>query len=610
MSRPAGGGFETSTGTLYVSKPYRSRSSKKLRALITFAPRTSAFDINNASSTTNEFRGFFSLFWVSMFIFAIQTYVRSFEASGMPLSLDFAAMFSRDAITLAWSDALLVLSTGICVPFAIALKNNWIQYYWTGIVIQHFIQASILASAITWAFNRQWPWVQSGFLTLHSLVMIMKMHSYMTVNGQMQSARHTADTLFAQLKDLVANLYPADSWEAAIELSQSRRLEQEKREEAALAMSKSTSGTSTPREGTPILEGTPLPPLEASGNPNALSTFVDPNTATALRRRLVSMANSPSNGSAMKPVSSSASSTSSAAHDTGDSTPGTTYSPSEPPPADFLMASLPPPPPHPLVHHPNTEIATLAGEYSDVLSELRSSGPKDYTQWPENVTWKNFAVYQLIPSLVYELEYPRTTKIRPLYVFEKTVATFGTFVCLYTVTDRFILPYTPTPDQSFLRSLLDLALPFMMAYLLLFYIIFECICNGFAELSYFSDRQFYEDWWNSTSWDEFSRKWNKPVHAFLLRHVYAATIQSSARLSRTSAMLATFALSAAAHELVMVVVTRKIRMYLFALQLIQIPLILLSRLPAIKKNTLMGNVVFWLGLYAGFPLLCVAYVAY
>jgi hypothetical protein len=20
------------------------------------------------------------------------------------------------------------------------------------------------------------------------------------------------------------------------------------------------------------------------------------------------------------------------------------------------------------------------------------------------------------------------------------------------------------------------------------------------------------DWWNSTTWDEFSRKWNKPVH--------------------------------------------------------------------------------------------------
>lgn len=52
------------------------------------------------------------------------------------------------------------------------------------------------------------------------------------------------------------------------------------------------------------------------------------------------------------------------------------------------------------------------------------------------------------------------------------VATFGTFALLYSVTESLILPYTPTADQSFLRSLLDLALPFMIAYLLLFYIIF------------------------------------------------------------------------------------------------------------------------------------------
>jgi len=190
---------------------------------------------------------------------------------------------------------------------------------------------------------------------------------------------------------------------------------------------------------------------------------------------------------------------------------------------------------------------------------------------------------------------------------KKTVATFGTFALLYTVTESWILPYTNT-NQSFFRVLLDLALPFMIAYLLLFFIIFECICNGFAELSYFADRQFYEDWWNSTSQDEFSRKWNKPVHTFLLKHVYAATIMRGATKSR--AMFITFLLSACAHELVMVVVTRKIRMYLFTLQLIQIPLILIGRMPAIKRNKLMGNILFWLGLYAGFPLLCVAYVCY
>jgi hypothetical protein len=52
------------------------------------------------------------------------------------------------------------------------------------------------------------------------------------------------------------------------------------------------------------------------------------------------------------------------------------------------------------------------------------------------------------------------------------------------------------------------------------------------------------------------------------------------------------------------------RMYLFTMQLAQIPLIAIGRIPAIKKNKLMGNIVFWIGLYAGFPLLCVAYCAY
>jgi sterol O-acyltransferase len=171
LPRKADEGFETSTGTLYVSKPYRSESSKKLRALITFAPRKSVFDIGNETSITNEFRvrrypsvsaifthptlqGFFSLFWISIFIFTVQTYVRSIETSGRPLNLHFATMFSQDAITLALSDAVLVLSTGLCVPFAIILKKGWIQYYWTGLFLQHVIQTVILFSAITWTFNR------------------------------------------------------------------------------------------------------------------------------------------------------------------------------------------------------------------------------------------------------------------------------------------------------------------------------------------------------------------------------------------------------------------------------------------------------------------------
>lgn len=54
--RTNSGGFKTSEGTLYVSRPIRSKSSKKLRALITFTPRKSHFDTTNESSGANEFR--------------------------------------------------------------------------------------------------------------------------------------------------------------------------------------------------------------------------------------------------------------------------------------------------------------------------------------------------------------------------------------------------------------------------------------------------------------------------------------------------------------------------------------------------------------------------
>jgi sterol O-acyltransferase len=47
-----------------------------------------------------------------------------------------------------------------------------------------------------------------------------------------------------------------------------------------------------------------------------------------------------------------------------------------------------------------------------------------------------------------------------------------------------------------LDAIASLLIPFTVGYMILFYMVFDVACNGFAELTRFADREFYSDWWN------------------------------------------------------------------------------------------------------------------
>ncbi|KAI8814208.1 MBOAT, membrane-bound O-acyltransferase family-domain-containing protein, partial [Cladochytrium replicatum] len=250
-----------------------------------------------------------------------------------------------------------------------------------------------------------------------------------------------------------------------------------------------------------------------------------------------------------------------------------------------------------------SELRKLDEEIDALNSELH----RPTVSFPNNVTVVNFIDYMLVPALVYDLEYPRTKTFRPLYLVSKIFATLGTFSLVYLTVRHYILPVLDDmKSMNYVDTLVQLLIPFMMCYLLVFYIIFECICNGFAEITRFADREFYDNWWNSTSFDEFARKWNKPVHEFLLRHVYLESLHSL-RMSKTNATLVTFFLSSLMHEAVMAVVGKRVRLYLFGMQMFQLPLIYMARIPAVRKQKLIGNIIFWFGMFLGPPLLAVAY---
>lgn len=100
-----------------------------------------------------------------------RTSLESWETNKTPLSWTFGRLITRDVFVLAFSDALMVLSMFLCVPFVKGLQNGWFRYHWTGVVIQHLFQTAYLGVAIAWGFVRDWYWVQSGFLVLRKWIL-------------------------------------------------------------------------------------------------------------------------------------------------------------------------------------------------------------------------------------------------------------------------------------------------------------------------------------------------------------------------------------------------------------------------------------------------------
>ena len=188
----------------------------------------------------------------------------------------------------------------------------------------------------------------------------MKMHSYITVNWHLQSVTEQSRELFDSLKEKTRAI---GGWDKALVDAIAKKTE--------LQLQTSTAYASSTHEPTPI--GTP-PVAEGSS-----ATTVDLSTASALRQRLSAVASPPS----------------------GDNQGSLTAG------VDDIHPGVPGP--HTLIHHPDSEISTMAKDYSELQSELTSSGPYPVT-WPNNISWKNFAIYQLIPTLVYDLEYPRTDR--------------------------------------------------------------------------------------------------------------------------------------------------------------------------------------------------------
>lgn len=127
--------------------------------------------------------------------------------------------------------------------------------------------------------------------------------------------------------------------------------------------------------------------------------------------------------------------------------------------------------------------------------------------------------------------------------------------------------------------------------------------NLWAELLRFSDREFYRDWWNSSSVQYFWANWNIPVHKWCSRHLYKPLLGRG--VTRMQASTLVFFVSAFFHEYLVSVPLKMFRIWAFLGMMMQIPFAMI--VSKFESNFQVANISVWLSLIIGQPLCILMY---
>jgi len=201
----------------------------------------------------------------------------------------------------------------------------------------------------------------------------------------------------------------------------------------------------------------------------------------------------------------------------------------------------------------------LAPDGQQSLPELYKSCP-----YPQNITFHNLLYYWWAPTLVYQPVYPRSEGIRWSFVFKRFTETILLCIVIWIATAQYAAPLLQNSLDhiatmnlvSIVERILKLSTISLFCWLAGFYALFQSFLNGLAELMTFGDRQFYGDWWNSTSIRVYWTSWNKPVYHFMKRHIYAPMVGRG--MPPVVAQIIVFVFSGILHELLVGVPTHNI----------------------------------------------------
>lgn len=232
--------------------------------------------------------------------------------------------------------------------------------------------------------------------------------------------------------------------------------------------------------------------------------------------------------------------------------------------------------------------------------------------YPDNLTYRDIYYFMFAPTLCYELNFPRSARIRKRFLLRRGFEMFLLLQLILGLCQQWMVPtihnsFKPLMEMNYIKMferLLKLAVPNLLIWLLFFYWYFHSCLNFIGELLRFADREFYRDWWNSDSVHYFWQNWNIPVHKWCLRHLYKPLLARG--LTKCQASTTVFFVSAFFHEYLVSIPLKMFRMWAFCGMLSQLPFAsFVSKY--LSKYPQWANVAVWVSLIIGQPLCILMY---
>lgn len=270
---------------------------------------------------------------------------------------------------------------------------------------------------------------------------------------------------------------------------------------------------------------------------------------------------------------------------------------------------------HKRSRRPSISIAQLQHSNGDIdhnHDDTDKAMPK-LVYYPNNLTFKDLIYFLCAPTLCYELNFPRTNRIRKRFLFKRILeVVIGVNVVMALFQQWMIpcvknslIPFSNMDIAKATERLLKLAIPNHLVWLCFFYLLFHSFLNLVGELLHFADRNFYCDWWNANNIDTFWRTWNMPVHKWCVRHLYIPIVEMG--FSSAAASIIVFLISAFFHEYLVSIPLQTFKIWAFMGMMGQIPLSTISKFMERKCGPRWGNIVVWSSIILGQPLCIMMY---